>query len=173
MSKTVAQKLDEAYRDIPAGFCKGHCWPTCGPLTMTQAEYDRCSSHAEPRRNPEDALQCPFLGEDHKCRVYPVRPLICRALGASPALPCHYGCKMPKKAVSSRALKRLFEKVESFGGPNVHTHPEMSERIRALLPVCRRAGMGQRQAWEITSQLCQSDAPTEDIVRELTEALAR
>jgi hypothetical protein len=102
-----------------------------------------------------------------------VRPLICRALGASPALPCHYGCKLPKKAVSSRALKRLFQKVESFGGPNVNTHPELSDRIRSVYPLLKSAGLTKEEASRVASAICYSDKPTDEIVSEIKELLAR
>jgi len=98
--QALSSQLDEIYHQVPATCCagSGECcvltddemregYATMFPLYLAEyvriAEYVR---HEEPAERARELLghtqerpgQCPFLGADRGCTIYPVRPLICR-----------------------------------------------------------------------------------------------
>ena len=149
MNDRVHAALDRIYREIPGGFCKGLCQEACGPCSMTKAEMDRCVAHAEPVRNPSDELQCPFLNpENGRCRVYAVRPIVCRIYGASKAIPCPHGCR-PSKMLSPRQARKLMARVRALGGPEVSTHDELHVLIKDAFREATEAGLTSGQAREL------------------------
>lgn len=96
----LAQALEALYEQVPATRCaqSGECcvltseefdnhYATMFPLYS--AEYKNIVAHLERhfdagrrrallRFTEERPRRCPFLGKDHGCTIYPVRPLICR-----------------------------------------------------------------------------------------------
>ncbi|MEN1785244.1 MAG: YkgJ family cysteine cluster protein [Bacteroidota bacterium] len=82
---------DEVFSEIDCLQC-ANCCKTTGPL-FTEADIDRIAKHFKMRpaqfvatylRRDEDGdwvlqqLPCPFLGADHYCAIYEVRPKACR-----------------------------------------------------------------------------------------------
>ena len=96
----LSSKLDAVYDQVPSTCCagSGECcvltdeemqegYATMFPLYL--AEYVRIAEFVRIEESPERAQrllahtqerprQCPFLGEQRGCTIYPVRPLICR-----------------------------------------------------------------------------------------------
>lgn len=96
--------LEMLYSQVPATRCAGT--GDCCALTdeefdtyyatmfpLYQAEYLYIVAYVERHFSPqrrqellsfteERPRRCPFLGADHSCTIYPVRPLICRTYGA-------------------------------------------------------------------------------------------
>lgn len=96
--------LEVLYDQVPATRCAG----TGDCCALTDEEFDTyyatmfplyraeylyivayVERHFSPQRRQEllsfteeRPRRCPFLGEDHSCTIYPVRPLICRTYGA-------------------------------------------------------------------------------------------
>lgn len=96
--------LEVLYEQVPATRCAG----TGDCCVLTDAEFDTyyatmfplyraeylyivayIERHFSPQRcqellrfTEERPRRCPFLGADHSCTIYPVRPLICRTYGA-------------------------------------------------------------------------------------------
>ena len=96
--------LEVLYDQVPATRCAGT--GDCCALTdeefdtyyatmfpLYRAEYVHIVAYVERHFSPqrrqellsfteERPRRCPFLGADHSCTIYPVRPLICRTYGA-------------------------------------------------------------------------------------------
>ena len=96
--------LEVLYGQVPATRCAG----TGDCCALTDEEFDTyyatmfplyraeylyivayVEQHFSPQRRQEllsfteeRPRRCPFLGADHSCTIYPVRPLICRTYGA-------------------------------------------------------------------------------------------
>lgn len=92
----VAGDLDALYASLPTIDCAGRCSDSCGPLHLPVAEHDRIAA-ASGIRIPDRSHQlgkftCPALSILGRCRVYTLRPLICRLWGLMDWLPCTYGC---------------------------------------------------------------------------------
>ena len=96
----LSRELQHLYDQVPATRCahSGECcaltedefannYATMYPLYRAEyrniVEYAEAHFSSERRRKlfsfiEERPRQCPFLGADHACTIYPVRPLICR-----------------------------------------------------------------------------------------------
>lgn len=104
--------------------CVKGCSLCCGPFPLSQKELTRIRDYLEPlgRNMPNlipglnlpveweasQSLNCAFL-KDSRCTVYPVRPLICRGMGAvnSEALICHAHKVRSKNLMPKRRFNRL------------------------------------------------------------------
>lgn len=100
LAEDLSSQLKILYDQVPSTCCanSGECcaltdaefdqgWATMFPLYS--AEYlhiaEHVRTHFSPQRQQElfsfteeRPRRCPFLGEDRRCTIYPVRPLICR-----------------------------------------------------------------------------------------------
>ena len=96
-SEKMEERLNEMYGKIPEGHCSG-CGNCCNESVPTFfAEFLNIVNYlAQNPKVMEDRLPavyehyflelaekrpCPFLGEDKRCSIYPVRPLTCRVFG--------------------------------------------------------------------------------------------
>lgn len=85
-------KLNDLYDRLPAVQCKGLCVDSCGPIDMSVRERQDIEAAAgHSCRTGEDGL-CNMLGDDGRCTVYDLRPMICRMWGAVESMPCMFGC---------------------------------------------------------------------------------
>ena len=90
-----AERMQAIYDQVPKmKDCKGNCWISCGPASITPWEHKRLADAGHPvtpdeiaRKSPYDFF-CEALGPDGRCRAYDIRPLICRLWGAVSWLPC-------------------------------------------------------------------------------------
>ena len=90
----TTDRLRAIYARLPKLECKGLCQHSCGPIIMTTAEarrVERVLGHEMGHCG--DDLRCPMLGEDGRCTVYEVRPLICRLWGMEVSMQCPHGCR--------------------------------------------------------------------------------
>ena len=77
---------------IPALDCRGLCQDSCGPIEMSQREFQRIAERVGTEEMACTAEHtCPLLQEG-RCSVYPIRPLICRLWGVVETMPCPHGC---------------------------------------------------------------------------------
>lgn len=131
---TPEEELDSLYAQIPPMECKGLCGEAyCGPIGMGETErlriLDRIGhppfSKIFPILNQPGelaflafsehlsqmggvaCLQCPML-DDGKCRVYDIRPMICRLWGAVDDLQCPHGCR-PETLLKRTEGKKLLK----------------------------------------------------------------
>lgn len=58
---------------------------------------------------------CPYLTEDKKCEIYPVRPLICRIFGVMPEVE-KMRCPVvePEKTISYAEYEKIVRRIESL-----------------------------------------------------------
>ena len=100
----LSRQLDSLYDQVPATRCAGsgdccvltdeefdNSYATMFPLyraeyaniaTYVEAEFPSGRSSELLAITEERPRRCPFLGPDHGCTIYPVRPMICRTYGA-------------------------------------------------------------------------------------------
>jgi Fe-S-cluster containining protein len=92
----VYESLDAIYRQLPEVRCKGLCQASCGPILMSEAEWQRIREAVGGKlpKMAED-LTCPLL-VNGRCSVYDLRPIVCRLFGAVKRMKCQHGCKPSK-----------------------------------------------------------------------------
>jgi uncharacterized protein len=120
----TAAKLDAIYARLPTIACRRVCGrDICGPIFMTVREADRArrAVHASPRTDPD--LTCAYLTPGGACRVYGVRPLICRVFGLVKRMSCPHGC-VPDRWMTDQEFVALAREVETVGGAHVMTSPD-------------------------------------------------
>lgn len=95
--RTAAEaRLQQIYDNLPAIQCQGKCHSQCSVILMEQLEWDRIKARLgyEPTA-PAGCMVCPMLKRGkNTCRVYDVRPLICRLWGVVDDLRCPHGCEL-------------------------------------------------------------------------------
>lgn len=121
--------LDELYAQLPALECKGRCHDACTVIDMSQLERERIAEAGVRIPLPIYPLnryfadgqtpRCPALGPLNTCRVYQVRPFICRVFGmllTSPDDPhggpmmCDHGC-IPDAVISTAEYVRIMREI--------------------------------------------------------------
>lgn len=92
------ERLDAIYATLPTIDCKGLCHDSCGVVPMSRVESRRILEREGMEKAPplvkdeEGAWTCPLLTADKRCRVYDIRPLICRLYGVVQGMQCPHGC---------------------------------------------------------------------------------
>lgn len=127
--------LDELYASLPALECKGRCHDTCTAIDASELERQRIAERGVtlPEWIDHGTLKaliasgatprCPALSPLNTCRVYEVRPLICRAFGMThdPRNPfpnfgpmmCDHGC-VPDGTISLQELSKALREIEAL-----------------------------------------------------------
>jgi uncharacterized protein len=91
--------IDRIYARLPTIACRGKCQESCGPIYMS--------------------LRCPMLcRESGKCRVYDIRPVICRLWGLVESMLCPWGCR-PARVLTDREGAVIIERVMRIGNEEV------------------------------------------------------
>ncbi len=111
-------KLAGIYRQIPQAVCPTNCGACCGVIFPSLAELravkEWCENH---HREYKDftmivGLDCPYLNEKKACAIYPVRPFLCRIVGASSDIPCPIkkceSLRMLNHAQSNKLYKDIY-----------------------------------------------------------------
>jgi hypothetical protein len=85
------RKLEALYAELPKLDCQGKCAESCGPIFMTEIEWERITD--DLGHTPEaTSLTCPMLTAEGRCSVYELRPTICRLWGLVERMACPWGC---------------------------------------------------------------------------------
>ncbi|MCL2642788.1 MAG: YkgJ family cysteine cluster protein [Candidatus Bathyarchaeota archaeon] len=101
--------LTEIYSQIPQKLDCRQCGGCCGNIIISKLEMQNIISFCEENKitftrpavfvdtvrgmvtfNIKPGSTCPLLSAEHKCLVYPVRPLICRLYGHAHGLDCPF-----------------------------------------------------------------------------------
>jgi len=85
--------LDELNKQVEANSyeCPDGCHKCCGPVAMTRIEADRIGIDRQYTLGVgKHGDTCEFVGEDGKCRIYNMRPFICRFFNSTWA--GHFKC---------------------------------------------------------------------------------
>lgn len=131
----IINQLEELYASLPTMQCKGKCQTCCGPIDMSLAEQVRIEERGVqiPPMTPDrvsaweanhkfhpvtgDPLWCPALDlETGGCKVYDVRPIVCRLWGTSESMPCGHGCETTKMLTNAEALDFIVKSMKIGGG---------------------------------------------------------
>lgn len=118
--------IEELWALVPDAGCKGLCQESCGPISCSPVERRLLKSRGFDVSSLEEVLvtllttdgdeipPCPQLGEDGRCQVYDVRPLICRMWGVSEGMECPFGCT-PSMLLSREEGAALIQAAEELG----------------------------------------------------------
>jgi hypothetical protein len=127
--------MQAVYDQVPAmADCKGNCWISCGPASMTPWERRRLAT-AGHKVTPDEIARCsPWdfwceaLGPDGRCMAYDLRPLVCRLWGAVSWLPCPAGC-MPEGGYlpDDVSVRLLLESIRLGGGGQPVTEDDFAK----------------------------------------------
>jgi hypothetical protein len=132
-----AARMQAIYDQVPdMADCKGNCWISCGPISMTPWETRRLAQ-AGHRITPDQQARrsitdfwCEALGPDGRCQAYPIRPLICHLWGAVDWLPCPWGCRPEGGWLPNDVAFRLILEAEQLGGVGHPVPAEAFEQLR-------------------------------------------
>lgn len=118
---------------LPQMRCDDHCGKCCGPVFVSEAEYQRVASVVQrcgirPQRN--GWLTCP-LYIDGKCSVYHARPAICKLFGHAPGMTCAHGYNTPATASDIEKYRRYFQS-STKGGTEVRILHELVYSVEEL-----------------------------------------
>lgn len=120
-------RLEQIYDSLPDVACQGLCGhEECTLINGSELERQRISERGidlgpsiTSRRTIAAFVsgghhpRCPALSPFGTCRVYDVRPLICRAYGAAEGLRCRHGC-VPDGTIDAAQLAALLDEVEEL-----------------------------------------------------------
>ncbi|MGH3402009.1 MAG: YkgJ family cysteine cluster protein [Streptosporangiaceae bacterium] len=148
--------LQELYDQVPRiPDCQGHCWLSCGPVPLSDRERQRIRA-AGYRITDEDQARaqvqtywCEALGPDGRCRVYAIRPMICRIWGTVESLRCPWGCMPEGGFMPDEQGYRLLVLAHHIGGSELSmldasklegafTTPQMTATLNGLVEQARR-----------------------------------
>ena len=112
----IFNRLDHIYSRIPTMDCH-HCHVCCGPIIWFEPEEMRIRLYLEQHDMPyiqwdneefkKHHMHCPYLSDDG-CRIYPVRPLVCRLQGVAEGLECPYNTSNRMADTELAEVKTLF-----------------------------------------------------------------
>lgn len=114
-------RLEKVYNQIPGSTCSLGCGECCGILFPSLAEIrnikDWCSQHNRVYKdfNMTVGEDCPYLGDNKSCTIYPVRPFLCRILGVSTALPCPLNKCKPSRMINHYQSSALYKAIYLHG----------------------------------------------------------
>ncbi len=114
--KEALKQLLEIYANIPDITCS-HCHSCCGPILWFEPEEMLIREYLEEhhmlyiRWTQEEferhQMRCPYLHKD-RCRIYPVRPIVCRLQGNLADLKCKQHSIEHMTSDNVDKIKKLF-----------------------------------------------------------------
>jgi hypothetical protein len=75
---------------------------------------------------------CPYLAEDKSCKIYPVRPFLCRILGVCDDIPCPVKLNHPKRVLNHSAGSMLYNAIYMHGKEKAR-HNRHMKKLRPIL----------------------------------------
>ncbi len=76
---------------LPCGDCSKCCETNAGNVAAGEKEYESIREYVEEhdiQYKPLGKTSCGFLGKGGRCRIYKVRPSVCRTYGQTVETPC-------------------------------------------------------------------------------------
>lgn len=127
------RELDALYATLPRLDCRGWCSASCGPIATSARERARIEERERRALTAEDpGPHCSMLTETQRCRVYEIRPMICRLWGLVKGMPCPYGCRPDGGLLPDSEGKRLLLEAERIGGRD---EEGLARLVKDLLPL--------------------------------------
>ena len=102
----MVNEVERLYASLPSVDCQRKCQEACGPILLGSVEMDRIKAWLGKPLPERTGLTCPLLSILGDCRVYDVRPAICRLYGVVRAMECPHGC-VPDRWVSDLEAHKL------------------------------------------------------------------
>lgn len=118
----AVEALEAVYERLPRIRCRRRCWDSCGPIGMSPLERQRVIEYSGEDIPPgivfsENLVQkCPALSRTHRCKIYAVRPMICRIWGLTENWKCGYGCVPEGGYLSEEDAWLLINRAAQIGG---------------------------------------------------------
>lgn len=119
-------ELDALYAQLDVALeCKGLCADACTYIDASQLERDRIAARGVQLPPPVShrkhleliavgkPQRCPGLSPLNTCKVYDVRPTICRIFGMAEGLMCEHGC-IPDGIITKAQANRILVEVEEL-----------------------------------------------------------
>ncbi len=131
----LIRKVEAIYARVPRmRNCNRRCRASCGPIDMFRVEFRRIAEalgFEPPAHTPSG--DCPMLDATGSCKVYEIRPLICRLWGAvdTPGMRCAFGCE-PERWLSKAEADGLLREMAKLSRP-------MFRNAEAILGLTGRA----------------------------------
>lgn len=131
---------------LPVMQCDPECSDCCGPAFCQTHEFNRITQYAEQHgvEPVRQGLTCPFW-QGGECRVYPVRPFVCRLFGHSSRLVCSKGYNTN---ITPEYEERLHAEYRQRGGEPTHCLHELvysTDEFIGLLTADFRESSAERQ----------------------------
>lgn len=136
--------------------CKGKCWASCGPVEHSNREARLIRQRgvlispgeiSKRSDSPDDVFWCEALDGCGRCKVYDVRPTMCRLWGAWQEMPCPFGCAPASGLLSADEGLRILMESLIIGG----TDHFDEEQIRLSLKMLRSDPL-IHAAWRVIIQ---------------------
>mgnify|MGYP001558657277 CR=1 FL=1 len=103
------------YAQLPRLTCQQKCQHACTSIVMSQTEWERLTRAAGSEElYVQESGRCPLL-VNGRCRVYPVRPMICRLWGLTKDMACPYGCE-PERWLEAEEARQFLRAAEQLSG---------------------------------------------------------
>ena len=110
------RRLEEIYSKVPPVKCREDCSDCCGIIPRGRVEDIHIANWIGKRaflpvRLDQGPVTCQYT-IDHKCSIYPVRPLVCRLYGVvdNPKATCPK-LGLPRVHLTNREADKLIEEV--------------------------------------------------------------
>jgi len=114
-------KLLSIYNQIPKSTCPHGCGKCCGILLPSLAELRNVKDYCDLKHLPfkdftlMNGDDCPYLSEEKRCLIYPVRPFLCRICGVSVDIPCPIGKCITTKLLNHSVSHYLYSSIYLHG----------------------------------------------------------
>lgn len=121
--KSIFSEVDALYKKLPELDCKGLCQECCGPILMTRLEWWRIQQRTgmsleKFQQETSKDYVCAMLDKSKgACKVYDIRPMVCRIWGSTPKVKCPFGCQ-PKRWVEDEEVAELLTEVDKISARN-------------------------------------------------------
>lgn len=130
----ASKRLTAILASLPAIACKGLCHDQCTVILMSRLEWNRIVKALGGREPPAPTTtSCPLLTEAKRCKLYDVRPFICRIWGLTPRLRCPHGCE-PERWLSDDDAQAMIEEIKSLNNSEHMYCTHSRATIENLIP---------------------------------------
>ena len=125
----ITEEIDRLYATLPHIKCQRRCQKYCGLILMSKAESDRIAERIG--RTPKDTqnLSCPMLSLMGNCKIYDIRPAICRLYGLTKSLQCQFGCT-PERWLDDAEARHLLREIHKLSDPTGALMPEVGPWLK-------------------------------------------
>lgn len=133
------KKLEHIYEQIPKpdNPCPPNCGKCCGILWPSMSEIRNIKDWLKYKNREYiefhmlRGVDCPYLGDNKECTIYPVRPFLCRIMAMSSDLPCPVDLCSTEKPLNHFQSSHLYKEIYLKGKQK----PLTEKHKRILQPI--------------------------------------